>query len=86
MTRFIIKVVCKATEKNENFKGETQVYYTAKNSTIRNEAYIRFLAKECGYKTKAAALQGLKKENELAKWENGVGYWNTSCELIEVEI
>lgn len=86
MTRFVIKVTCEATENNNNFKGETQIYYKAKNSSIQNPDYLKFFAKEYGYTTKAAALKGFKRELDLAEWETAKGFWKDTCELLEVEI
>lgn len=86
MKKYVIKVVCEASDKNENFKGEIQVYYKAKNSVEKNADNLKWFAKWYGYSSKSAAINGLKKEMRLAKWESEKGYWKDSCELLEIEI
>jgi hypothetical protein len=86
MTRFVVKVICEATENNENFKGETRIYYKAKNASTQNPDHLKFFAKEYGYATKAAAIKGFKRELDLAEWETANGFWKDTCELLEVEI
>ena len=87
MTRYIIKVVCEATEKNDNFYGEIHTHYEGKNHSYETDnGRLKWFAKEYGFTTKAAALQGLKSANDLAEWETARGYWIDRCELVEVEV
>lgn len=86
MKKYVIKVVCEATDKNDKFKGETQVYYKAKYATEENADNLKWFAKLYGYSTKAAAAKGLEREKRTAKWESEKGFWKDSVELLEIEI
>ena len=86
MKKYVIKLVCEATDKNDNFKGETQVYYKAKYATEKNADNLKLFAKHYGYSTKAAAAKGLEREKRIAKRESEKGFWKDSVELLEIEI
>lgn len=84
MKKYIIKIVSKATENNENFKGKTQVWYKGCKTTTEAQFFggEKFVEKY-GYKSKAGAVRALKSANRLAVWENKKGFWQTTCDLLE---
>jgi hypothetical protein len=87
MKRYLIKDTLVATEKNPNFAGESRTYWNGTNAITEDESNIKWIAKVDGYKTKAGAVKGLKKQQDLAEWETARGFWkHTSVEIIEVEV
>lgn len=86
---FVIKKNYKATETNECFKGEKQVWYCGKQGADcrvdTNEAtnYLKTFIKYHGYATKAGAKKALNSAKDLAEWETKAGHWIVSVELIE---
>ena len=87
MKRYLIKDTLVATENNPNFAGQCRTYWSGVNAITECESDIKWIAKVDGYKTKAGATKGLKKQKDLADWETVRGYWrHTSIEIVEVEI
>lgn len=92
MKRFVIKTTYQATSSNENFKGETQIWYSGvKHNTCRmdgNEVpnYLNTFIKYYGYTTKAAATRALNCRKDLADWEMLTGHWNVTTNLVEIEL
>jgi hypothetical protein len=87
MKMYLVKTKSVATANNKNFAGETRVYLIGKNlCTEYKEEYLKFYAKEYGYKSLSGAKQRLKSQQELCAWETAKGYWITSCKVIEIEI
>jgi hypothetical protein len=89
---YIIKKHYEATETNENFKGEKQVWYCGKQGadcradTNEGTNYLKSFIKYHGYATKAGATKAFNSAKDLAEWETKAGHWAVSCELIKVEI
>lgn len=85
---FIIKVHKEATENNPNFKGEVNDYYYGKNEQLlaRNFFPAPWYINEYAYKTKAAAVRGLKAMQDNCDFENEYGSWNSTCEIVQVKI
>lgn len=87
MKRYLVKLTCTATENNNNFPNVVHTYYYGKRfQSTENPNHINFMAKYCGYTTKASATSGLKTHQRMAEWETAKGFWKDTCELIEVEI
>ena len=87
MKMYLIKSVSIATQSNPNFAGETRVYILGKNlCTKYKEEYLKFYAKEYGYKTISGAKQRFKSLKETFEWESERGFWESTCEIIEVEV
>lgn len=87
MKRYLIKDTLIATENNPNFAGQRRTYWNGTNVITEDECSVKHIAKVDGYKTKAGATKGLKKQKELAEWETERGYWkHTSVEIVEIEI
>ena len=87
---YFIKVTCKATENNDNFRGETQVFYRGRNNFVSEEKNFigceHIWAKESGYTTKAAAMRALKAQKELDEWETNKGFWSDTSEIVSYEV
>ena len=84
---FIIKVHKEATENNPNFKGVINDYYYGKDQAFIGDNVIpapRSII-DFAYSTKAAAVKGLKVMQDNCDFENAAGYWNSTCELVQVK-
>ena len=87
MKRYLIKSVSVATQENPNFAGETRVYLHGKHlCTEYKEEYLKFYAKEYGYNTAVGAAQRYKSLSDTFKWETEQGFWESTCEIIAVEV
>ena len=96
MTRYIIKVTNEATEKNPNFKGHVRKYYYGKNQKLIGMKYFpevetgyspdNFCINEYSFTTKAVAIKALKAHQDVCTHENTTGFWDSSCEIVEVNI
>lgn len=88
MTRFIIKVAAKPTPKNECFNNQVYTHYYGKKQKLlgTNVFPNNYYINEYSYTTKSAAVKGLKIHKELCEFETFGGYWNSDCELVEVEM
>ena len=87
MKRYAIKTTYTATESNLNFKGETQIWHTGKQSmplcNKDEEPRWGWLLGEYGFKTIAAATKGLNARKELAESEERYGAWKVQVEVVE---
>lgn len=83
---YIIKKHYEATESNPNFAGEVKDFYEGKAGRLigSNSFPTKGEIDAYGYGSLAAAKKGLARANEYAEWENKMGHWNVSVELIEV--
>lgn len=87
MKRYLIKDTMVATENNPHFEGQRRTYWNGTHAITEYERNVKWIAKTDGYKTKAGAARGLKKQKELADWETARGYWkHISVEIVEIEI
>ena len=87
--RYVIKKTYRATEKNENFKGQAQVWYYCSNGVSDKEGYnhkeIDWYIKQNAYKTKEAVDKAMKAAQELKDWVERKGYLTIDSEIIEIE-
>ena len=75
---YIVKIVAKATDDNPNFKGETSVYYIAKDWVYDKQMY----AEENAWKRKWAAEKWIEDDR---KWSaEHEKYWIYEYEIVEV--
>lgn len=83
---YIIKKHYEATEKNTNFASDVRDYYLGKGQHLigRNTFPTAWEINTFGYRTKAAAMKGLKSATELANSETRDGWWVVTAELVEV--
>ena len=81
---YVIKTVYEATEKNDNFKGETQTWYSGRKETnlSRDTFPTQGQVDEFGYKNLSGAMRGLKAAQETADWCNARGFWKVSVSLV----
>ena len=82
---YILKKHYEATETNQNFAGEKFDHYSGRaESMLSDNGYpSEQMINEYGYKTLSGAKRGLKSAQELCKWENELGHWHVTVELIE---
>ena len=92
MKRFVIVKYYEATDSNQNFKGEKQIWYCGKQGADcrvdGNEGtnYLNAFINCYGYSTKSGAKKAFNCSKELAEWETKAGHWKVSVELIEINI
>lgn len=87
MTKYLIKTTYKATDANPNFKDKSQTWWQGKKGfNTDKESSVKYIATHHGYSTKAAVASALKSAKEICSYENAYGFWNSSCEVIEVEV
>lgn len=82
---YIIKKHYEATESNLKFAGDVKDWYEGQNGFLigGNGFPTKSEINAFGYNTLAGAKRGLKKAEELAKWETEKGHWKVTVELIK---
>lgn len=83
---YIIKTHYEATEKNRNFAGDIQDWYTGKGGWVMGDKNVfpsDWQIEHGGYPTLAGAKRGLKAAQNSAEWEMQQGFWKVSVELVE---
>lgn len=84
MSKFVFVVTLKATDDNENFRGESRMYVYGKSSSgeVEDSDYFDWFVKTCGYNRKCDAVRCMNwhKNNLQEK------YWTKEYKLVEVTL
>ena len=87
MIRYLIRT---DYEKLGDFPGENHSWWLGSRASgggmTRNPSDVERIAREYGYRTKAAASRGLKAEKESNVWEAALGHWLPTARIVEVEV
>lgn len=81
MIKYLVKATYTATEKNPNFKGETQTWFCGKeNHSIKDDTPARYFVDFYGYSRKQDALRNyhMRPENK-----NTDVFWDKNVEVVE---
>lgn len=94
MTKYIVKTTSKATDSNPNFAGQTSIVYYGKgdhtlgmvgdhNRLNYNYKELNpYLVKEYGYSRECDAKKAYSYKNTIDNY----GYWETTAEIISMEV
>ena len=91
MTKYIVRSICRATDANENFKGESRTFYQGKGGWLLGSAdyveefeptpLMQWEAREWGYNRISDAKRSFAYRNP-----QNDEHWRTKVEIIPIEV
>lgn len=84
MKKFLVKTTYTATEKNNNFAGEVQVWFTGKGEKhfkeTDEELFKIYITDKYGYNRKCDVKRSPALKSESSE------FWNVCSEIVEFEV